>query len=304
MRAGLSPLGPAHRGAIALPAIALAIALALASSPPAAAHVGPSPETNNRYLTLVLEPGAVRVVYALFFGDVPGQAARKRMDQANDGVLSEREQDAFAAEIADSVADGLRVELDGEPRAIEWDRVEVGIGAPDVDAGSFSIDMVATLCYEPAGEHALELEEAFRVPPVGEGALALEPGGVEVLRSAMGEGEGVRKSYKWMGLGPVAEEGYRLALRVPQGAEIAEVCADWEERADSGAGESPDGAELGGSERDPWGSEGGMELARAEELAEGGSFGGAARSWRLFAKTAAAVVLLLGIAMAGIRPRP
>lgn len=211
---------------------ALALASLALAPAGAVAHVGPSPQTNNRYLTVVAEPGAVRLVYTLIFGDSPGAAARKRMDRDGDGLLSGEEQQAFADSIADVIASGLVIELDGEARDVEWDRVDIGIGSAEVDAGPFSIDLIATFCFEAGGEHAFRVVDGFRVPPVGEGALTIEPSrGVEVLRSAMGDDEGTRRAFKWMGRGEMAEAGHTLVFSSPPASAPPRGCGP-EERAE------------------------------------------------------------------------
>jgi hypothetical protein len=196
----------------------------------ALAHVGPSPQTNNRYLTLVPEPGAVRLVYTLIFGDSPGASARKRMDRDSDGRLSADEQQAFADSIAEVIATGLDIELDGERVELAWSRVDLGLATTEVEAGAFSVDLSAVLCAEGAGEHTLALTDGFRVPPVGEGALTVEPSRqVEIIRSAMGQRPGRRLAFKWMGRGPIAEEGYTLVFRAPEQAERPRECEEAED---------------------------------------------------------------------------
>jgi hypothetical protein len=205
----------------------LALVLVALAAEPALAHVGPSPQTNNRYLTLVPEPGAVRLVYTLIFGDSPGAAARRRMDRDGDGRLSADEQRAFADAIADVIAAGLEIELDGERVDLAWSRVDLGISTTEVEAGAFSVDLSAVLCAESAGEHVLRLIDGFRVPPVGEGALSVEPSReVEILRSAMGAREGRRLAFKWMGRGPIADDGYALVFRAQDGAKPPRECEE------------------------------------------------------------------------------
>ena len=258
------------RRARALVLVAALVVLALA---PAMAHVGPSPNANNRYLTVVAEPGAIRVVYTLFFGERPGAAARARMDREGDGVLSSEERRVFGEEIGAQLAAGLEIELDGEPVDIEWRRVDVGLDRAAVEGGAFSIDLEVLLCFEPRGEHTLRVVDGFRMPPVGEGALTLEASRrIEVLVSAMGDGEGRRRAFKWMGRGPIADEGYALEIRVPEGADVPRECAPEErgasERADEGAAAASAPAEARGSDE-----------PSAPEAAEDSSRGGWAAFW-------------------------
>lgn len=295
-------------GAVILAALALALV-----APPARAHVGPSPEANNRYVTIVLEPGAARVHYALFFGDRPGSVARARMDRtgAGDGVISDAERDAFADDIARRVGEGLEVSIDREAREITWDRVDIAMDTRSVEGGAFSIELLSTFCFEPEGEHALKIRDAFRVPPVGEGSLALEEGEVEVLRAAMGDGDGVRGAYKWMGRGQLAEEGYNLEFHVPEGADVPPACEDLRTEAPELAID-PDGSELrrrpvgAGPGETSYGSQPGGEAGPGPALAGRaghGHFGSPGRAWGIFAATTGVVMLGLGVALLGIRRR-
>jgi hypothetical protein len=110
---------------------------------------------------------------------------------------------------------------------LAWSRVDLGISTTEVEAGAFSVDLSAVLCAESAGEHVLRLIDGFRVPPVGEGALSVEPSReVEILRSAMGAREGRRLAFKWMGRGPIADDGYALVFRAQDGAKPPRECEE------------------------------------------------------------------------------
>lgn len=257
---------------------------------PALAHVGPSPQANNRYLTLVPEPGAVRLVYTLIFGDSPGAAARTRMDRDGDGVLSPQEQRAFADSIAEVVAAGLEIELDGEPVDLAWNRVDVAIGTTAANAGAFSIDLSALLCFEPKHAYSVRLTDSFRVSPVGEGALSIEARDVKLVRSAMGDGHGMRRAFKWMGPGRIASEGYVLEVRVPEGAQTSADCLEPEFEPD-GVGDG-----VAAKDRDAAGDgagRGGEIDARATEPA-GGDRDGPGR----YALAAAALVVVFAVLFA------
>ncbi len=260
-------------------------------------HVGPSPERNNRYLTLVAEPGALHIEYSLFYGERPGATARQRMDSAGDGVLSAAEQRAFAAEVGEVVAGGLRVELDGTVIPVEWDSAETVVGSESAAGGSFSIGLSATICFEPAGEHRVFVQDAFRVPPVGEGGLVIEPAGVRLLRSAMGDGDGVRTSFKWMGLGALADEGYVLEFEVPESARPPRVCHAGDEQASAdpgvrGAQRAREGVPVAAG---PGASAGSPPSAAPSRSAQ-------TEGWRVFAVVLLIVSGGMGVALGAVRP--
>jgi hypothetical protein len=180
-----------------LPALALVCA-----ATPAAAHVAPSPNVNNRYLKATLLPGEVRLAFTLFLGDRPGAAARRRMDADGNGRIDDAEAKSFGARTLAEIAPGLHVVLDGRP-ADGWQVADVGLGLASATGGAVSVDLALVVPYaDPqAAEHTLRLDDGVQLADPGEGELLVEESpGVRVLESHLAdERGGVEIRFPFMG---------------------------------------------------------------------------------------------------------
>jgi hypothetical protein len=166
------------------------LTLALAAAP-AAAHVAPSPDANNRYCKITLLGGSVRLAYTVFYGDRPGQAERRRMDRNGDGTIDAAEAAAFGAGVLHDVAPSLAVEIDGRAPLGAWSVADVGLGTPTVAGGAFSVDLVldAPLPRAADPEHTVRFDDRWQVPSPGEAETRVEESpGVHVLVSARDTG--------------------------------------------------------------------------------------------------------------------
>ncbi len=134
-----------------------------------AAHVAPAVKANNRYLKLTVFSDHVRVASILYFGEIPGQRARRLMDTDKNGTLSDTEIDAFVATWTERVHQGLefRDAKDGPVLAIDWEPSAAGIDDRDTGAGAFSIDLVGWACTTPGGM-TLWLSDQLVIPDPGE----------------------------------------------------------------------------------------------------------------------------------------
>jgi len=177
----------------------------------AAAHVAPSVDDNNRYLKLTPLGDRVRVAYTVFFGEVPGASERRTIDANRDGQISEPEGHAFGEQLAAQVASALEVELDGKVQPIRWAAIDVGMGTPQVAAGSFSVDLVAYACLaEPRGRHRIVVRDRLRIPRPGETEATLEDSpGVRIEHARVGTDEDPSYDYRFAGPGgPLSEDGF------------------------------------------------------------------------------------------------
>lgn len=196
---------------------AFMVAFVVAFGRTADAHVAPSVDDNNRYLKVTPAGDRIRLAYTVFFGENPGRQMRPGLDTDKDGALSDEEGEAFGAKLSREVADGIDITLDGAPRpvAITWSTVAVGLGTPDVSAGSFSVDMVAYVCL-PAGpgRHTLLLKDRFRVPRPGETEVKVEDGlGITIEHARVGPFDDSTHDYKLVGPGgPLMDDGLDLAF--------------------------------------------------------------------------------------------
>lgn len=230
-----------HRLVATLGALAVMIAV-ITIADPGYAHVAPSVDTNNRYLKISALPDRIRMVYTVYIGEIPGAQARRRMDADRDGVLTEVEAAAYGDDTSKAVAQGLEVELDGQPVSIVWSEVDVGLGTPATDAGSFSVDLVAWLCVERAvleRSHSLSLFDHFELPTPGETELRVEASpGITVDKSTLGvDGAHSQLEFKWRGGGgPTSKLGFYLDFSVDPDLDIANAACPPESGGDPGGG--------------------------------------------------------------------
>jgi hypothetical protein len=220
--------------------IAGAIASALVAAHVARAHVAPSMDDNNRYLKLTPLGDRVRLAYTIYFGEVPGAAARRELDVDHDGAISDAEAQAFGARLAEQVRPALAITIDGAAAPLAWAEVDVGMGTPVTAAGSFSVDLIAWLCLPSAGgAHTIVVRDAFAVPRPGETELRVEDTpGVRVTRARLGLIDLVDLDARWQGAGgPLAHDGFTLGFDAGDKAPIPKdgACAATRPRAASGA---------------------------------------------------------------------
>jgi hypothetical protein len=191
----------------------LVLAITLGAAAAASAHVAPSVDDNNRYLKLTPLGDRVRLAYVIFYGELPGARLRPVLDADRDGAISEAEGQAFGAKIGAEVAAALDVSIDGAQQRLAWSAVSVGLGAPRVAAGSFSVDLVANLCLPAArGRHALRLFDRFRLSRPGELEVKIEDSpGVQIERSTVGGRSDPSGVYRFGGPGgALSDDGLAL----------------------------------------------------------------------------------------------
>jgi hypothetical protein len=198
----------------------------------AAAHVAPSVGDNNRYLKLTPLGDRVRLAYTVFYGDVPGAELRRAIDTNHDGAIDDAESQAFAGRIAREVAAALDVTVDGVPQPVVWTEIIAGMGTPRTAAGSFSIDLVASLCLAaPHGKHAIQLRDRFELARPGETEIRFEDSpGVTVDGARVGDDTFPGIDYKIIGPTPVlagsgAEGGIELRFTAGPTAVVASDAA-------------------------------------------------------------------------------
>jgi hypothetical protein len=188
--------------AIAAAWLAAGLAIGLGT---AAAHVAPSVGDNNRYLKLTPLGDRVRLAYTVFYGELPGAELRKAIDANRDGAIDDAESQAFANRTADDIAAALEVIVDGARQPVAWSQVVVGMGTPSAAAGTFSIDLIASICLAPPrGAHTVELRDRFALPRPGETEIRFEDSpGVAVERARVGDDPDPGVDYKIIGPAPV-----------------------------------------------------------------------------------------------------
>jgi hypothetical protein len=194
---------------IALPGVGAVLAAGLAGlaglARPAAAHVAPSVGDNNRYLKLTPLGDRVRLAYTVFYGEVPGAELRRAIDANHDGAIDDTESQAFGGRIADELAAALELTVDGARRPVTWSQVVVGMGTPRTAGGTFSIDLVASICLTPPrGPHAIELRDRFQLAHPGETEIRFEDSpGVTIDHARVGDDGDPGIDYKIIGPTPV-----------------------------------------------------------------------------------------------------
>ena len=209
-------------------AIAPVIVVVIGLGGRAAAHVAPSASDNNRYLKLTPLGDRVRLAYTVFYGDAPGAELRRAIDTNHDGAIDDAESQAFAGRIAREVAAALDVTVDGTPRPVVWSEVVAGMGTPRTEAGSFSIDLVASLCLAaPRGTHAIQLRDRFELSRPGETEIRFEDSpGITVDGARVGDDTFPGIDYKIIGPTPVlagsgSDHGIELRFTAGPGSVVA-----------------------------------------------------------------------------------
>lgn len=195
--------------------VVIAVA-AVALERTASSHVQPSVTTNNRYIKMTVFADRVRLAYIVYIGEIPGQAARGRLDRDRDGLLSSSETTVFRDEWAARVHAALRVESGAVALPVVWSSADVGLGDPRTSAGAFSLDLIAWLC-PPAGARSLRLTDTLVIPEAGESeVLAEESPGTEITRAELGSKIGTRHS--WNGPSHPIKDGFVLEWRADDSA--------------------------------------------------------------------------------------
>lgn len=182
----------------------------------AVAHVAPSVDDNNRYLKLTPASDRIRLAYTVFFGEVPGRQMRPSLDANRDGILSEDEGAVFGKKLSKEVADGIELTVDGATQPVRWSTVAVGLGTPDIRAGSFSVDMIAYVCLPSGARHTVLLRDRFRVPKPGETEVKVEDAlGITIEHARVGPFDDPAHDYKLVGPGgPLMDDGLDVAFVV------------------------------------------------------------------------------------------
>ncbi len=198
------------------------------SSLMAAAHVAPSVDDNNRYVTITPEGDRVRISYVVFFGDVPGAIERRMIDTNRDGQISNAEGHAYAVAFGDQLAASLEAQVDGTMAPFIWSSIEVGMGSPEVAAGTFSIDLVAYACLaSPRGAHRITFHDRFRIPHPGETEVKVDDApGITIERARIGAADDPSHDYRFAGAGgPIADPGLELRFTAGPDAATSGSCA-------------------------------------------------------------------------------
>jgi len=191
------------------------IAVALVATGPAAAHVQPSPNENNRYLKLTPLGDRVRLAYTIYFGESPGAALRREIDRNRDGSVDDDEAAAFGRRVAEEVRPAVSATLDGAPAVLAFTDVDVGMGTPEVRAGSFAVDLVGAICVPTRGAHELVLRDEYALPIPGETELKVETGlGVTVDRVTLGGALVSGDDVRIRGIGGPLATGWSIKLTI------------------------------------------------------------------------------------------
>jgi hypothetical protein len=222
------------------------LALAVLAVTLLSAHVAPSVDDNNRYLKLTPLGDRVRIAYTVFFGEVPGASERRGIDANRDGQISDAEAHAFGDRLASQVLASLELDVDGARQPLKWQTIDVGMGTPDVAAGSFSVDLVAYPCLAKVrGRHRIVLRDKFVLTRPGETEVKVEDSpGVRIDHARIGAADDPSYDYKFVGGGgPLADDGLDLAFDAGPKAPVT---------ADGACTGSTAGSTGGGRSKLPW----------------------------------------------------
>ncbi len=180
-------------------------------------HVAPSVDDNNRYLKLTPMSDRVRLAYTVFMGQVPGAAARRQLDSNHDGKIADVEAQTFGVKLGDEVRNSIELTVDGVKVPITWTTVSVGMGSTDVNAGAFSIDLIAWVCLpKPGAAHEVTVRDGFIIARPGETELKIEDSlGIAIDKASLGGVQNPEHDFRLAGAGgPLASEGLQLGFTV------------------------------------------------------------------------------------------
>jgi hypothetical protein len=203
--------------------LASVLGIALASNV-ASAHVAPSVDDNNRYLKIAPLGDRVRLAYTVFYGEIPGASMRPKLDADHNGTISDAEAKAFGKDLGDQVQATLELEIDGQTVPVTWTTVDVGLGTPDVNAGSFSVDLVAYACLPTArGQHHIVVRDRFRIPHPGETEAKVDDTpGVTIDRARVGQIDDARHDFLFPGPGgPLEDDGLDVTFTAGDRAPVS-----------------------------------------------------------------------------------
>jgi len=194
------------------------------------AHVAPSVDDNNRYVKLTPLGDRVRIAYTVFFGEIPGATERRGIDANRDGRIDDAEAHAFGERLAAQVASAVELDVDGARQPVRWTTIDVGMGTPDVAAGSFSVDLGAYPCLPAArGRHRILLRDKMQLTQPGETEVKVEDSpGVTIDHARIGGADDPSYDYKFVGAGgPIADDGLDLQFDAGPKAPVTadNVCA-------------------------------------------------------------------------------
>jgi hypothetical protein len=187
-------------------------ALVVAAITVLSGHVAPSVDDNNRYLKLTPLRDGVRVAYTVFFGEIPGAAERRKLDENRDGRIDDGEANRFAAKLGAEVADAIDLDANGAPHRLRWSLVTPGMGTDAVTGGAFSVDLIAFVCLPAGSRQRLRLRDQFRIPKPGETEVRVEDSpGVTFHRARVGAADDPNREFRFAGPGgPLSDDGLEL----------------------------------------------------------------------------------------------
>jgi hypothetical protein len=196
----------ARRGSVAIAVLALTLL---------SGHVAPAVDANNRYVKLTPLGDRIRLAYTVFYGEIPGAVLRRTIDRNHDGHIDDAEAHAFGEQIGSQVAPALTLSIDGGEVHVKWTTIDVGMGTPDVDAGAFSVDLVAYACLPTVrGEHRVRLVDRLELESPGETEVRVEDSpGVTIAQAHVGDTTDPSFDFRFPGPeGQLADRGLELVF--------------------------------------------------------------------------------------------
>ena len=197
--------------------VLLQVAAAMLLVQTAHSHVAPSVDDNNRYVKLTPMSDRVRLAYTVFMGQVPGAAARRQLDSNHDGKIADAEAQTFGVKLGDEVRMSLALTVDGAQVPVTWTTVSMGMGSADVNAGAFSIDLIAWVCLPaPGATHEVTLRDGFIIARPGETEIKIEDSlGIAISKASLAGVQNEEHDFRLAGAGgPLATEGLQLGFTV------------------------------------------------------------------------------------------
>lgn len=198
------------------------------------AHPETSPQTVNRYLSLIVsndEAGDSRagVAYTLMYGELPGATLRKQMDANADGRVSADELDAERRRVERRAAELFTFTVDDRPVATNVEGT-VQLGPDDtVTAAPVVVELYAPHPLA-AGTRRLRIEPGVEPPRLGETEVTLDLGQrwelVSGARGAGGDEKMTRAKFEGPRTSSIEDRSMTFVIRSKPGASGRPSSAD------------------------------------------------------------------------------
>lgn len=151
---------------------------------PAAAQAHPLGNfTVNTSATLVVRPAGLVVDYVVDMAEIPAFQERTEIDADGDGSLAPAELAAYADDACRTVADGLRVRIDGRSARLAVGSTDVSLPAGQAGLSTLRLTCSFGSAFAGDGVHDLRVEDGNHTDRIGWREIVAAGDGTTLVRS-------------------------------------------------------------------------------------------------------------------------